>query len=445
MKVKLLAALSAAFGIAALANGPEARASSLDGAGRIVVLPYAVSGLVRESTIYVTNPSLREIRVFSMYVGAEGTPLAASAHGLTPCKEIQVRPGETSVIPLRTLCGLGTPDVENFGYVQFATYFGFDGAPFLVSSTIDAGSSSLFGVEGVPAGAIEPSQSALVRQDALRVVGLTGEVPSGTTIAEKLAHCYIGALGEPKKVTVQLMEYSSGTAKPLGNPIQESLAAFTMVKLANVFARAGLRQGSFSNVTAEFWADQVGNGQPPTADGAALIAACSVETVAAKSEDFRLARTPNPRDASRSRNAARGDTRFDIGPFQIGYLMKLGDKARMTFYQRHEDWMRCWLEPSVVTPNDDTPAYQELQVIDPNGRVLPLGDNVSDTGPFFTGVKNESGPGVNGRWTLEVSWQESSPGVQVVPPFSPGSFAVSCRSSSGLSALLPASLGVDDF
>ncbi len=177
MKGKLLAALSAAFGIAALANGPEARASSLDGAGRIVVLPYAVSGLVRESTIYVTNPSLREIRVFSMYVGAEGTPLAASAHGLTPCKEIQVRPGETSVIPLRTLCGLGTPDVENFGYVQFATYFGFDGAPFLVSSTIDAGSSSLFGVEGVPAGAIEPSQSALVRQDALRVVGLTGEVP----------------------------------------------------------------------------------------------------------------------------------------------------------------------------------------------------------------------------------------------------------------------------
>ncbi len=44
MKWKFRAATAAALGIAVLANAPEARASSLDGAGRIVILPYAESG-----------------------------------------------------------------------------------------------------------------------------------------------------------------------------------------------------------------------------------------------------------------------------------------------------------------------------------------------------------------------------------------------------------------
>ncbi len=397
---------------------------------------------MRESTNYDTNPSPLGIRVRSTYVGAEGTPLAASVNGPVLCRELQVQRWGTEVVSLGDLCGLKTADLENFGYVQFETFGGFDAAPFFVSSTLDAGKASLFGVEGVPAGAFEPSQTKFWRQDALRVVGLSGEVPGGATPLGTLVHCYVGALGEPKKVAVQLVDHASGRARTLGNPIPVSLGAFTMVKLANVFGQVGLQPGrTLSNVSAEFWAD----GFLLPADGAALVAACSIETVAAGTEDFRLARTPNPRDASRSRDAARGDTRFDVGPFVAGYVMKPGDKARMTFYQRHEDWLRCWLEPSVVTPNYDTPAWQELQVIDPNGRVLPLGGDVRDTGPFFTGIKNEFGPGVNGRWTVEVSWRESSPGVFFVPPFRAQAFGVACQSSSGLSALLPMSLGDDDL
>ena len=91
-------AATAAVAVAAVTGGwwgGEARAASLDGAGRIVILPFAVSGLERESTIYVTNPSSRPITVHALYVGAEGTPSAASVNGVIFCGDTRLDPGES--------------------------------------------------------------------------------------------------------------------------------------------------------------------------------------------------------------------------------------------------------------------------------------------------------------------------------------------------------------
>src|SRR6185503_17946637 len=73
--------------VAGLIAGPTrpAAATSLDGAGRIVVVPYVLAGIERESTIYLTNPGTHNIKVYGRYVGADGTPFAASVVGWKTC------------------------------------------------------------------------------------------------------------------------------------------------------------------------------------------------------------------------------------------------------------------------------------------------------------------------------------------------------------------------
>ncbi len=421
---------------------PPLEAASLDGAGRIVILPYAVSGTDRESTVYLTNPSTRFLRIDSQYVGAEGTPLASSKVGPRICLEQDLAPGETRQVSISILCGLATPDVENFGYLEMATHGGFDAAPFFVTSVVNTLNGDQFGVEGFPAGSFDPGYNPVFRTRTSRVIGLEGEVVGGSPIAKR-ANCYLATLGENKDVTVQLVDYGSGAAKPLGNPIPTKLPAWTMVELADVFARAGLAPGTYRGVSAEFYSALTG----PLlgSDGATLIASCSVETVATHTEDFRMARTPDPRDNSRTRQTAHGDSAFSVGPFQIGYALPQGKKARMAVYLRHEDRVRCWLTPSTLRPQEDPTPWQELRVVDPDGVVVAGGDNVSDTGEFFTGVKNAVNGGENARWTVEVSWRETSPGVYPKVPVTPNIFGVSCEATSGISAMLPLDSPKDDF
>ena len=126
--------------------------------------------------------------------------------------------------------------------------------------------------------------------------------------------------------------------------------------------------------------------------------------------------------------------------------MLASTKASMSFYMRHEDRARCRLVPSHVRPLEDPAPWQELRVLDPDGRVVAGGDNVSDTGVFSTGLKNGVAAGENGRWTVEVSWRESLPGVYPTPPgITTNAFGVRCESTSGVSALLPLPSSPDDF
>ena len=431
----LLLALSSALGAV-----PVAHATSLDGAGRIVILPYAVSGLARESTIYLSNPGSLQIKVFAKYVGADGTPYSASAVGVQICGATSIRPGESRQVSLSQLCPLGTPDIENFGFLEFSTFGGFDTNPFFATSIVNTRNGDRFGVEGVPVGALDPGTTAQFRTGTLRVLGLEGEIPPVPTASvEKVSHCYLGALGEDKDVAVQLMEYrSTGTARPLGGPIPVRLRRWTMVKLANLLGRTNLPPQVFSNVTAEIYA------VAPTI-GADVVAGCSVETISTQTEDFRLATTPQPNDRSRSRTPVRGDSKFYVGKALVGVTMNQGTKVRMSLYLRHEDRARCWIVPSILVPLENPAPWQELRVLSPDGVVVAGGPNVSDTGTFFTGLKNQVAQGANGRWTVEVSWR-GTPATGYPPSgLTPGAFGVLCESASGASAMLPLNLAADDF
>jgi hypothetical protein len=423
----------------------EAGAASLDGAGRIVILPYAVSGLVRESTIYVTNPSQRPITVHALYVGAEGTPSAASVNGVVFCGDTRLAPGESIGQTLSSLCPISTPDVENVGYLEFITYGAFDSAPFEVTSLVDVKGQGHFGVEGVPSAAFDPGRLSSERGSTLRVKDLIGDV--GSMSAEFISHCMVATLSEPKTVEVQLQEYSSGVAKPLGSAQTISLQPWRMEVLGDIFRRAGLPPGRFANITAEFYA--VPSNQGPFADGADVIASCSVENPPSQLEDVRLAETPAPRDHGRSRSAVVGDSNFRVGPFQIGYGLPLGKKARMSVYLRHEDRVRCFLTESVVKPGAGIVPWQELRVIDPDGNLVAGagGSDRNDTGVFFTGPKNGRHKGVNDRWTIEISWREIARGdySQIPRGNQFDIFGIECTSTNGLSQLLPLDTGSDDF
>ena len=417
-----------------------ARATSLDGAGRIVILPYAVSGLERESTIYLTNPGSLIIKVFAKYIGGDGTPFAASSVGVQICGVTTLRPGESQHVALSQLCPLGTPDIENIGYLELSTFGGFDTNPFFATSIVSTRNGDRFGVEGLPVGALDPGATGPFRASTLRVIGLEGEIPNPpTAVVSKVSHCYLGALGEDKDVALQLMEYGTGSARPLGGPIPVRLPRWTMVKLANVLAQTNLPPQVFSNVTAEIYA------VAPTI-GANIVAGCSVETLATKTEDFRLATTPVPNDHSRSRLPVRGDTKFYVGKALVGITMSPGTKARMALYLRHEDRARCWIVPSVLAPQENPAPFQELRVLNPDGNIAAGGPNISDTGSFFTGMKNQVGQGVNGRWIVEVSWRGTpATGYPPTPGVTPGVFGVLCESSSGASGMLPLNLATDDF
>jgi hypothetical protein len=426
-----------------------AQAASLDGAGRIVILPYAVSGQQRESTIYVTNPSTKPLTVHALYVGAEGTPFAAStqpAPGAVICADTRLDPGESIATTLSSLCPISTPDVENMGYLEFTTYGGFDAAPFEVSSLVDVNGFGHFGVEGVPTSAFDPGQTSAERTKTLRVHDLIGDV-TPMLPAEFFAHCAVATMSESKTVTVQLQEYSSGVAKPLGSPIVVSLAPRRMEVLGDIFRRAGLPQGRFANVTAEFYAFPIAPSVPSLGDGADVIAWCSVDNRSSRLEDVRLAETPAPRDLGRSRAIVRGDSQLDVGPFKIGYVLPKGEKARMSVYLRHEDHIRCYLTESVVRPNTGIVPWQELRLIDPDGRVVAGGNDSSDTGIFSTGPKNARNRGVNERWTLEISWRETQPGdySQIPNGNYYEVFGIECTATNGLSQLLPLDAVSDDF
>ncbi|HEV7667264.1 MAG TPA: hypothetical protein VGS22_01990 [Thermoanaerobaculia bacterium] len=428
------------LGLGLLPGAPRpARATSLDGAGRIVIVPYAVSGMERESTIYLTNLGSLNIRIFGTYVGADGTPMAASSVGVRICGSVSLRAGEARPILLSQFCPLGTPDVENFGYLELSVFGGFDSNPFFATSVVTTRKDERFAVEGVPVGALDPGATSPFRRSTLRVLGLEGMIPNPPTgLVEKVPHCYLGARGEDKDVSVQLMDYTTGSARALGNPMTVRLRRWTMVKLANLLALANLPPQSYSNVTAELYA------LPPT-EGADLVAGCSVETLSTRTEDFRIATTPQPNDRSRSRSPVRGDTRLLVGPARVGILMNQGMKVRLAFYMRHEDRARCWIVPSLVAPQENPAPWQELRVLDPDGAVVAGGSGISDTGTFFSGVKNQVSQGVNGRWVVEVSWRGTPATGYPNSGLTQGAFGVLCESTSGISAMLPLTPATDDF
>jgi hypothetical protein len=431
------AARIAALGMLALVPQPAAHASGVDGAGRLMVLPLAFTGRPRESVVTLTNPNSASIKVASWYVGAEGTPNAASARGTIECA-VQSVPAHGSVtLLLRELCpDASMPDRENFGYVWLVSQA--DGrANFFVTTVVEAPSVGS-GIAGQPVGAFDPG-FATATSAGLEVGGLrTRKAKDESPI------CYLGALGEPKRLTLDLQD---PTGASLGTTMGVTLAASSMVRI-DLEASLGLPALDRDGLRLVL----------ASTDDTLVIAGCGAEHRATETIAYQPAQAAAPADRSRL-HSVRVEAELHPGPYFIGapwVHTKTGGPADrkivLSTYLRSDDEVRCVLEPWVQQqpPGYDTTPWIELRMVDPLGAVVGGGSGAKDTGVVRTRSRGTYPAGVTQRYTIEISFDESAPlpwpNNWPGPPVLPGGWQVACVSAAGMSEPVPVFVELlDDF
>jgi hypothetical protein len=401
----------------ALAPAP-ARASGVDGAARIVVVPWVVAGLSRESLSTVFNPGPEAIQVEGLYVGGEGTP----ARGPHACTRLDLQPEHTRTVPLSALCpDARVTDAENWGYLEL-TSGGDSRLTFSASSWVETDQGHTFAVEGYPVGAFDPSQS---NDDALRVLGLRGEVvdPANPQPIEERLVCFVATRDESKDVKLGIDRGHFGQTVPV------SLAPRQMQRI-DLLVAAGFPPGRHTDWAADVFA----------ADPALVIAGCGIEDVSTNTLDWHPAQTRAPLDGARQRHV-ESDTGVFFGPYAFAYSWGTPAapvKVVLSTYLQTDDHVRCRLiQPVRLSPNFDPTPWLELRVVDPDGVVRAGGDRAIDTGEFVTGVRNGFAGGYRNRWSIEISLDEASQAAVPYPGTLPGVWGVACDSAAGMSTLLP--------
>ena len=430
------AACAAALGLLSLWPR-QAAATGVDGAGRLMVVPLAFTGYPRESVVTLTNPNSASIKVASWYVGAEGTPNAASAKGAIQCVEQPVPAHGSVTLLLRELCpDAYSPDRENLGYVWLVSQA--DGrANFFATTAVEApGVSS--GIAGQPVGAFDPG-FATAASPGLEVGGLRTRKSQ-----DESPICFVGSLGEPKKLTLDLRD---NTGRSLGTTVGLTLAASLMVRvdLQAAFGLPALDRDGLRLVLA-------------STDDTLVIAGCGAEYRATNTIAYQPAQTAEPADRSRL-HSVTVEAELHPGPYFIGapwWHTKVGDPADrkivLSTYLRSDDEVRCVLEPwaQQQPAGYDTTPWIELQLRDPQGAVVGGGSGAKDTGVVRTPPRGAYAAGVTQRYTIEISFDESAPlpwpNNWPGPPVLPGGWQVACVSAAGMSEPIPVFVELlDDF
>lgn len=420
----------------ALSRAPAVRANGVDGAGRIVVIPLVTDGQRRWSLVTLTNPGPHPIRIEGLYVGAEGTPFAASKVGVWPCQDTELRPDSSVTLRLAALCNLPPPDIDNVGYLEL-TAFGDSQFTFLATSAVENDRLQTFSVAGQPAGAFDPSAFLSwfgLPLPGLAVAGLRSPAaPLPGVPASETLNCYVASLTEPKAVILSLLD-ASGTL--LGS---KSLLLKTreMSQMVDVLSMLGVPAGARDPLRVEL----------ASPDSSRLVAGCGLEVAATRMIAYQPAQTPAPRDAARLRSVGVHEA-VDSGPYLIGNPVVLGRKVVLSTYLRWEDKVRCFLTPS-PNPNSsfDPTFWLEMQVKTPSGTVVAGGTGAKGTGLFQTGHRDRPVSARGQRWLIEISFDEAALATVPWPGGSTLSYwGMQCDSAAGMSKPLPiGDLGIDDF
>lgn len=423
--------------VLALSRAPTLRANGVDGAGRIVVIPLVTDGLKRWSLVTLTNPGRETIRIEGLYVGAEGTPLAASRVGVWPCQDTVLRPDSSVTLRLAVLCNLPPPDIDNLGYLEL-TAFGDSQFTLLATSAVENNLHQTFSVAGQPAGAFDPSAFLSwfgTPLPGLAVTGLRSPAapPPGVAASETL-NCYVASLTEPKSVILSLLD-AAGTV--LGSTTL-SLNTREMSQMVDVLSILGVPAGARDPLRVEL----------ASPDSSRMVAGCGLEVAATRMIAYQPAQTPAPIDAARLRSVDRHEA-VDSGPYNhIGYPVVLGSKVVLSTYLRWEDKVRCFLTPS-PNPNSsfDPTFWLEMQVKAPSGVVVAGGTGAKGTGLFQTGHRDRPVAARGQRWLIEISFDEAALAAVPWPGHSLQSYwGMHCDSAAGMSKPLPIdNPGIDDF
>jgi hypothetical protein len=411
-----------------LLAGERARASGVDGAGRIMIVPWVVTGEARESQITLTNAGHEDLLVDGIYVGMEGTPKA----GVRACPQRLVPREGSLTLPLRILCPGAYSDGENQGYVELTSAAPDVQGNFFATSAVETNRATSFSVAGQPVGAYDPGFSGLA--PGLEVAGLRTRAAQDETL-----YCYVASLAEPKRGTLQVRD-ASGT--PLNGLWSFNLPPRRMERVA-IASAVGLSPADREPLSVAV----------ASSDGALVLAGCGAERPATSVLTYHPAQASAPADRARLRSV-NVNVGLQPGPYSVGYIWNhsavggsVNQKVVLTTYLRWDDQFRCRLVPWAGQEGGfDGSPWLDLRIVDPLGAVIAGGTGIKDTGTVSTQVRGHYPPGTTQRFQIEISFDQAYHAVVHWPllgtwPFQhqalTGGWEIHCDSAAGMSEPIP--------
>jgi hypothetical protein len=393
-KASLLAVACLGFSGAAMAQSPN-------GFSSIVHVPVVVNTAAFSSTIFVHNPGGSAINVQFNYTGAD---ITASA-GPLDCGVHSIPAGSTVEFDFAALCPL--TGASNFGSMRIYETSPIN-RPIAVYTRVQSPvAGNGFSIEGFPIGGFANDQGASI------VAGLkrTNDAPGYQS------NCFVGSIGEAVSVDVKLFDASN---TQLGTTQTIAVPAGGLTRMLDVFAVSGAPAGNYANVRAEFnqSAAQVGN--------PSFSAFCTVQNNTSFDADFRIAKTIFPDDLGQQYTST-----VNKNVFGQDQDIPAGQKVVYAWFVKHPDFLSC----RVV---GDGQPNAEVRILNPSGGVAAGGDDLSDTGEFFTGEKSTVANGTNGIWRVEVGARDGA-------GLAASNFNLQCRSGNGASKPMVVAILPDDF
>jgi hypothetical protein len=386
------------LGIALLALGRLAGATSADDAGSRIVVPLVSYEKGFATQVFVTNHENKTIKVQIRYVGEK----YGIAPGLRICGDVSL-PGMTvTEIDIPSKCTLpsdsGTGLVvlleRDPGVARISGYARVD-----VRSVPGGRTLQSLPVAGLPLAAVDTTESVHV------VAGLQQTAPGSSrvlTTSCAFATFFDGSLAGG---LIGRLTLKDERGVVMGSPLLFNLKPFELRRFDDVFNLLGVPQGSALGVRAEFTLTGKGDG---------VLGYCTTAQQGPDKGDLslglQLAQVANPQDEVRRRTIDTMST-----PGSGAFVLAQGT-AHHGIYVRHPDRFTCSVGGS---------AGLVITAVSPDGAMT-----VGGTGPKTPEVgfqpHSTLGNGVHDMWGLEIT---RGPGAATGPlPYS-----IHCDSGNGTS------------
>jgi hypothetical protein len=420
MKTQLLRLI---VGIVALWAAATAHAQTTAGSGTVIVIANAANTSSFGNEISVYNPSLTSSITLDVLF-YEAT--SSSSPGLHTCSQLTLPPNAALNFQLVTQCSMDTSNHHGMLILQDSAtpkvnFFYAHGrlqTPFAIG----------YSVEGFPIGNFSGSQSS--------VLGLK-RTSTGNLYA---SNCFIGALGETLHYKIQL--FDGATSAQIGSDVTGTLSPFQMTRYLNILAVAGAPAGDYNNVRALF---------TNTADGAAMVAYCTVQESNHLNSDFRIARSKDALDQRQKRlvcyASADCQNADSVNPTQI---TSTSTKNIHWLFLTPPDFVECHLvspslgdlEMRLRVPGDvfTSPVFVPSPPFDADPP-YSAGGSTKTSFYIFTGYRNAVNAGTVTRWFIDVSFNETT-GVSGDLPVN---YGIICNSGNGVSVPWFRATAADDF
>jgi len=364
------------LGIALLALGRLAGATSADDAGSRVVVPLVSYAKGFATQVFVTNHEAHAFDVQVRYVGEK----YGIAPGLRVCGDVNLPAMTVTEIDIPSECALPTDSGTGFvmfierdpGIARISGYARID-----VRSVPGGQILQSLAVAGLPLAAMDTTESVHV------VGGLQQTLPGSPRVLT--TNCAFATFFDGSKAggLIGKLTLKDAAGAVMGSPIAFNLKPFELRQFDDVFKLLGVPQGNSLGVRAEFTL---------TGKGDAVLGYCTTAQQGQDKGDLSLglaiAQVANPQDEARRRTIDVTGTPVS-GAFVLAGTQNI---ARHGIYVRHPDRFTCSVGGS---------AGLLITAVSPDG-AMTVGGQGPKTPEVGFQPHSTLGNGVHDLWGLEI-------------------------------------------